>query len=973
MKNLTDTTASMSAAVRSSTGNEKIMHYILTLLLLVAMGNSLVMAKTVMHPAIPILDEQGRHVLDSGKPYSSKMTCGTGGCHDYEAITSAYHFQMGRDEASDDFGTKHGLPQLVSPGYYGGYACMGGSNPDVLAKKNNAGKDDFADRGSAGWVQRCISCHTGGGWMEKDRNGNRYDETDPKSVTQLDGDYFNRGTDENNQSASADVVKQWDWKKSGVVEADCFICHADLSAMIKTDPQLAIAGSSDADRHFRDLRRYVLAGYGYFRYAGTAILEFMNLNDPADPNDTDHSLLNFSRDTGAENKVHMRSTPNYALNLNANGEPTLNWNADAFVNGKVKIPMLRYPENNNCMICHRTSNSRRGFYGFGEGAAATYDEDGILKEDYQDDVHKGASWTENGQTRNIENCNACHSRNYYRSLASTSNVDLDANHNFMKGNSDMDLRNDLDYSPNARSCVYCHDTAETPAIPSGQDSILNAHLEKWKASGDMFGYSQNSLVRITQTHLDVVSCQACHITNKKSRGKTLQIMYRYRQEEDGKLKMIPYNPRIRYYWKDRNSGRMLNKTERNSVFKAKTASDGSMYGVIFDPETGQELSQVSARMSHGSMRFGEPGDYQGFIDLKKVYDKLLTLKGVASADAVMVWTESNQYVMNHNTRPAVDSLQCEQCHSKTSRGAFSALLSANGILGKNTVKKVATLVDRRIYDEGMVVLDLPYMKIDGNGVITENVSDILYETRINPSLTILNAARAKVMSGRLQKKSITDVADKAGLHRAEDRTKLAELMGRNAYVFSPAYGDPVIRNVALIPPANSVTERTFPDYRMYIALASDDVVTKAGNAGLGALFSSVISLNAIDINGSKITNFSGTRILVKIPYTGSNTDLEEVKVITSEDGNSWVEIDASDVSILRPQTNNEEGFVMFWTAHFSYYAVSNATVAAVNSDAAGGSDVAASGGGGSISWLALIAALFAFSVSVIRKKTSRHK
>ncbi len=54
------------------------------------------------HPAIPLLDEDGSHVLDTNKPYSSKQSCG--GCHDYEKITHAYHFEQGRDEASDDFG-----------------------------------------------------------------------------------------------------------------------------------------------------------------------------------------------------------------------------------------------------------------------------------------------------------------------------------------------------------------------------------------------------------------------------------------------------------------------------------------------------------------------------------------------------------------------------------------------------------------------------------------------------------------------------------------------------------------------------------------------------------------------------------------------------------------------------------------------------------------------------------------------------
>ncbi|MCP4324992.1 MAG: hypothetical protein GY787_24715, partial [Alteromonadales bacterium] len=66
-----------------------------------AIGNDI--DKPVIHPAIPILDESGKHVLDSGAAYSAKMTCGTAGCHDYDKITHAYHFEMGRDEAGDKF------------------------------------------------------------------------------------------------------------------------------------------------------------------------------------------------------------------------------------------------------------------------------------------------------------------------------------------------------------------------------------------------------------------------------------------------------------------------------------------------------------------------------------------------------------------------------------------------------------------------------------------------------------------------------------------------------------------------------------------------------------------------------------------------------------------------------------------------------------------------------------------------------
>jgi formate dehydrogenase gamma subunit len=57
----------------------------------------------------------------------------------------------------------------------------------------------------------CGSCHPGGGGLEYDRDGKRYDtrlKADPALAQSLDGDYY-----------------QSKWDKTGVVEADCFICH----------------------------------------------------------------------------------------------------------------------------------------------------------------------------------------------------------------------------------------------------------------------------------------------------------------------------------------------------------------------------------------------------------------------------------------------------------------------------------------------------------------------------------------------------------------------------------------------------------------------------------------------------------------------------------------------------------------------------------------------------------------------------
>ncbi|GAW85421.1 hypothetical protein bplSymb_SCF00702P005 [Bathymodiolus platifrons methanotrophic gill symbiont] len=220
----------------------------------------------VNHPPIPLLDEQGKHVLESNNPYSPKQSCAGSGCHDYEAITHAYHFEMGRDEADDNYGAKRGLPHLVSPGYYGGYTCMGGDTQNVLAKKVNADAENFADLGSAGWVKDCMSCHTGGGWAEKDREGIRYDEKDIADIKPLDGDYYTREVD---HMTGESTVSMWDWKKSGVGEADCMFCHVDFNT-------LKLPDDSGLEEMLTPRRaRQAFTTEGFFRQAASGLMEYV--------------------------------------------------------------------------------------------------------------------------------------------------------------------------------------------------------------------------------------------------------------------------------------------------------------------------------------------------------------------------------------------------------------------------------------------------------------------------------------------------------------------------------------------------------------------------------------------------------------------------------------------------------------------------------------------------------------------------
>ena len=70
------------------------------------------------------------------------------------------------------------------------------------------------DMTSFEFVTQCGVCHPGGGPLELDRDGHRYDQhmnergMTPGGENDLDGDYYKAR-----------------WSESGVVEADCLLCH----------------------------------------------------------------------------------------------------------------------------------------------------------------------------------------------------------------------------------------------------------------------------------------------------------------------------------------------------------------------------------------------------------------------------------------------------------------------------------------------------------------------------------------------------------------------------------------------------------------------------------------------------------------------------------------------------------------------------------------------------------------------------
>ena len=754
----------------------------------------------IVHPAIPLLDENGQHVLDSQKPYSSRTSCGgNAGCHDIEKMSHAYHFEMGRDENDDKFGLKRGLTALTSPAYFGGYSCENGNNPSFLSKKATIKEADFLDYGAVGLIKNCEECHVGGGFAEKDRTGKRYDLSVPTST--FDGDYF----DWENRK-----LVQWDWKKSGVIEPDCMMCHTDFSKF---------------KRPVADWKaqRLQLIKDGKFRFINSAMFAFLNT---APDSENGQTLA--------------------TLEKPENAEPILTWNETAFdANGDAKIPMLRYPASENCMICHHTSEERRGFYGFGDVAKVEAD---VI--DTKDDVHKGKTWTEKGTARQIENCNACHAKNYY-----TKALELNADHQFLTGFSAQDVRRDLNFQPKPLSCEHCHGgkefgSSETPKLPySGQPTLLAAHKELWRQRGDMTGYAERTLDRTVQVHFNAVACETCHSTKLSFQDKPLKPRYRYRIAEDNKLKIIPYNPASRYYWIDSTNQRVLTRAERLEV----TNGVGS-----------------------------EPKSYQDVKNLKARFDELLKAKGFQNPNSQMVWTETNEYLITHTTRPLADTMPCTDCHDRKRNGSINSVVAEKGILGKENIRVVAELNDKTAYPklikEGVVKLAMPYFKLSDDGKIVENIDDVLYETKLNPFTTQLQSNKINALSGEFRIAARDEIL---GDLDTDLKTTLSTQLTRKLFVLKNNLTGDNVKNIWLAANYTNANKNSLSNFRFEI-IASDWIAFAfAGNKKVGSLpqgdvSSSVFYFGSRCLNPDLICSFGKEKLFLKLPYNGNQTEPAKV-------------------------------------------------------------------------------------------------
>ena len=180
---------------------------VVALFLIVSAAGTALADPSPIHPTFPLLDSQGVHVLESGKPVSTKQTCGA--CHDTQYIEDhSYHVAVGQDHFVAPGRVSNGRPWDMSRGLYGKW------DPILYRYLTPAGDETF-DLGVPDWIKTYGIQHVGGGPAEYSLDGVPLDLLDSKL-----GDPQTTSHD-----PETGETKTWDWAESGTVEMNCFLCH----------------------------------------------------------------------------------------------------------------------------------------------------------------------------------------------------------------------------------------------------------------------------------------------------------------------------------------------------------------------------------------------------------------------------------------------------------------------------------------------------------------------------------------------------------------------------------------------------------------------------------------------------------------------------------------------------------------------------------------------------------------------------
>jgi hypothetical protein len=313
--------------------------------------------------------------------------------------------------------------------------------------------------------------------------------------------------------------------------------------------------------------------------------------------------------------------------------------------------------------------------------------------------------------------------------------------------------------------------------------------------------------------------------------------------------------------------------------------------------------------------------------LKGAYDDVLRKKGLVDPDAALFQSEPNEYIISHNTRPSVDSVQCEECHERKQGGVFSALISPNGLFGNKEieVKGRSTIPDPRLVAEGHIVLDMKYTKMKPNGDLVQSVDDILVETKIDPFMSLLKNSSVDEVTGEFRKISRDSTFSLVGSELATSMSP--DLPSADHFLFVVNKGNVALRNMAALIDGNTVNSLLFPTYRGALGMlkesipATEDILN---NQGYGKLRSDVFYFDVRDAAKKQVTFFNDAFMFIKVTYKGNKTNLNEINVVIADWAVTSVRtVPEPELVAIQPATELAEGFVIFKMTEPGYFVIAD--------------------------------------------------
>ena len=195
-------------------------------------------AASPLHPDFALLDKDGENVLTSGNAVSTMQTCGQ--CHDTDFIQQhAFHSDLGLSDYqnTEDFN--------ASTGTFGKW------DPLTYRYLSQTG-DERLDLSTAEWLELNAARVVGGGPATTSRDGKEL-ESLPRNAASYETAILNKNG----------KIEAWDWKISGTMEMNCFLCHLE-TPNTEARKEFIQAGS------FGDANTATLLDLGVVDYNGSA-------------------------------------------------------------------------------------------------------------------------------------------------------------------------------------------------------------------------------------------------------------------------------------------------------------------------------------------------------------------------------------------------------------------------------------------------------------------------------------------------------------------------------------------------------------------------------------------------------------------------------------------------------------------------------------------------------------------------------